>query len=102
MTGRTRIEKYGKIGLPLTQVERKLVVEGVAGLPQGIAQTIQTTPAKQPIRMTLDDWKELAGQIASEANETGDSKLQERHKMTLLAHGDRTVMPGLYRRNGSS
>jgi len=78
MTGRKRIEKYDRFGLQLTQVERKLIVERVAGLPEGIAQTIQRTPAKQPIRMTLDDWKELAGHIASEANDTGDKKLQER------------------------
>ena len=28
--------------------------------------------------MTLDDWRELAGHIASEANDTGDKKLQRR------------------------
>ncbi len=77
MTGRKRIEKYDEFGLQLSQAERKLVLEGVAGLSPGIAQTIQRTPTKQPIRMVLNDWKELAAHIAIEANETGDNKLQE-------------------------
>ncbi|MGO9465192.1 MAG: hypothetical protein ACLQIB_05395 [Isosphaeraceae bacterium] len=78
MTGPKRIEKYDKFGLQLTQVERNLILEGVTSLPEEIVQTIQRTPAKQPIRMTLDDWDELAGYIASEANNTGDKKLQKR------------------------
>ena len=32
----------------------------------------------KPIMMILDDWNELAGHIASEANDTGDKKLQRR------------------------
>jgi len=64
MTGRKRIAKYDNFGLQLTQAEKKLILDGVSSLPQQIAQTMQRTPAKQPVRMTLDDWKELAGHIA--------------------------------------
>ena len=78
MTDRNRIGKYDKFGLQLTEVERKLILDGVASLPQEIARTIEATPPKQPIMMTLDDWRELAGHIASEANDTGDKKLQRR------------------------
>jgi hypothetical protein len=78
MTGRKRIEKYEKFGLHLTQAERKLILVGIASLPRAIAQLIQTTPANKPTMMTLDHWKELAGQIASEANDTGDKRLQRR------------------------
>ena len=28
--------------------------------------------------MTLDDWRELSGHIAAEANNTGDKKLQKK------------------------
>ena len=78
MTDKNRIGKYDKFGLQLTQVESRLILDGVASLPQEIARTIEATPAKQPIMMTLDDWRELVGHIASEANDTGDKKLQRR------------------------
>ena len=70
--------KYDKFGLQLTQIESRLILDGVASLPQEIARTIEATPPQQPILMTLDDWRELAGHIASEANDTGDKKLQRR------------------------
>jgi hypothetical protein len=78
MPGKKRIQKYDKFGLQLTQVEMKLIVEGVAGLPELIVQTIHAAPANQLIMMTLDHWKELAGHIASEANDTGDKRHQKR------------------------
>ena len=34
MTGRKRIGKYDKFGLQLTQIERKLILDGVASLPR--------------------------------------------------------------------
>jgi hypothetical protein len=78
MTGNKRFQKYEKLGLRLTQAERKLILEGVTGLPEEIAQSIQATPVGQPILMTIDDWHGLAGYIASEANDTGDKRLQKR------------------------
>jgi hypothetical protein len=78
MTGRNRIEKYEKVGLRLTQAERKLILEGVTSLPEEFAQTIHATPANQRIMMTLDNWEELAGHIASEANNAGDTRLQKK------------------------
>ncbi len=76
MSGKKRIQRYERFGLRLTQAERMLIVESVANLPDEIAASIQATPAKQPIMLTLDDWRELGGQIASEANDTGDKELQ--------------------------
>ena len=70
--------KYDVFGLQLTQVESRLILAGVASLPQEIARTIEATPPKQPIMMTLDHWRELAGHVASEANDAGDKKLQEK------------------------
>ena len=78
MTGKNRIRKYAKFGLQLTQVERKLILVGDTKLPNEIIQAIHGTAAKQPITMTLDDWRELAGHIASEANETTDKSLQKK------------------------
>ena len=78
MSGNKRFRKYEKVGLRLTQAERKLTLGGVTGLPEGIAQTVQAAPVGQPIMMTIDDWRELAGHIASEANDAGDKRLQKR------------------------
>ena len=76
MTGKKRIQKYEKFGLRLTQAERTLILEDVANLPEAIAHAIQATPVKQPIMVTLDDWRELGGQIASAANDASDTEQQ--------------------------
>jgi hypothetical protein len=78
VTRRKRIQKYEEFGLQLTQAERKLIVDGVLGVPQDLELTIRTTPAKQPVMMTLDNWDELGGYVAAEANNTGDKKLQKK------------------------
>lgn len=76
MTSKRRIQRHEKFGLELTQAERMLIVESVAKLPDEIAHSIQATPAKQPIMLTLNDWRELGGHIASEANDAGDTEHQ--------------------------
>ena len=76
MTSNKRFKKYEKFGLRLTQAERTLILEGVVNLPEVIADSIRATPAKQPIMLTLDDWRELGGHIASAANDTGDTEHQ--------------------------
>jgi len=76
MTGKKRIQRYEKFGLRLTQAERMLIIESVANLPEAIALSIQATPAKQPIMLTLDDWRELGEQIASAANDASDTQHQ--------------------------
>jgi hypothetical protein len=78
MTIRKRIQKYDQFGLQLTHAERKLIVDRVPSLPQQIAQALHGAPVNQPIMMTLDQWKELAEYIASEANDTDDKKLQKK------------------------
>ncbi len=72
MTGKKRIQRYEKFGLILTQDERKLILGGTASLPDEIAESVKATPAKQPIMLTLDDWRELCGHIASAANDASD------------------------------
>jgi hypothetical protein len=84
MTSRNRIGKYDKLGLHLTQGERKLIFDGIVKLPQEIAGTIAATLAKQPIMMTLDDWRGLVQHIASEANGAEDKKLQKKLDAIVL------------------
>ena len=76
MTGKKRIQRYEKFGLRLTQAERMLIVESVANVPAAVAHSIQATPAKQPIMLTLDVWRELGGHIASVANDASDTEHQ--------------------------
>jgi hypothetical protein len=75
MAGKKRIEKFG---LQLTQVERKLILDSSAALPKDFTRVIESTPAGQPIMMTLDGWRELVEHIASEANDVGDKELQKK------------------------
>ena len=84
MNIRKHIRKNEKVGFRLTKAERKLVLEGATGIPEDIEQTIRSTSANQPIMLTLDDWDELAGHIASEANDADDKKLQKKLDTILL------------------
>ena len=78
MAGKKRIQKYEKFGLQLTQAERKLILDSSAAVPKDLAQVIESTPAQQPIMLTLDGWRELVEHIASEANGAEDEKLQKK------------------------
>jgi hypothetical protein len=84
MAGKKRIQKYEKFGLQLTQVERKLILDSGAALPKDLTQVIESTPARQPIMMTLDDWRELVEHVASEANDAGDKTLQKKLDAIVL------------------
>ncbi len=76
MTGNKRIQRYEKFGLRLTQAERTLILKGISNLPDEIAESVKATPAKQPIMLTLDVWRELGGHIASAANDASDTNYQ--------------------------
>jgi len=84
MAGKKRIQKYEKFGLQLAQAERKLILDSSAAVPKDLAQVIESTPAQQPIMLTLDGWRELVGHIASEANGAEDKKLQEKLDAIVL------------------
>jgi hypothetical protein len=84
MSGKKRIQKYEKFGLQLTRMERTLILDSSAALPKDFAQVIESTPAQQPIMMTLDDWRELVGHVASEANGAEDKKLQKKLDAIVL------------------
>ncbi len=84
MTCNKRIQRYEKFGLRLTQSEKKLLLGGTANLPDEIAESVKATPAKQPIMQTLDEWRELGGHIASEANDASDIEHQNNLDTILL------------------
>jgi hypothetical protein len=57
-----------KVGLKLTQAERKLLLDEILLLPEEVEQAIHATPSPKPVMLTLDDLDDLAGQIAATAN----------------------------------
>jgi hypothetical protein len=84
MAGNKRIQKYEKFGLQLIQVERKLILDSSAAHPNEFTQVIESTPARQPIMMTLDGWRELVEHVASEANGAADKKVQKKLDAIVL------------------
>ncbi len=74
MPTRKHIEPDTKIGLKLTAAERKLILDDLMCLDDTYADAIRDTPDDQPVQFTLDDWDDLGGFIAAEANHTEDRK----------------------------
>ncbi len=66
-----------KVGLKFTATERKLILDDVMCLDDEYADAVRQTPANQPVELTLDEWDDLGGYIAAEANHTEDKKLRK-------------------------
>ncbi len=64
-----------KVGLKLTAAERKLILDDLTSMDDDYVQVIRDTPANQPVQFTLDEWEDIGGHIAAEANHTDDRKL---------------------------
>ena len=45
-------------------------------LDEEYEEAIRSTPTAEPIMLTLDEWDDLGGHIAAEANHAEDKKLQ--------------------------
>ena len=67
-----------KVGLKFTASERKLILDDVMCLDEQYADAIRQTPVNEPVEFTLDDWGDLGGYIAAEANHTEDKKLRKK------------------------
>lgn len=68
MPNRKQVRPDEKLPLKLTAAERKLVLDGLTCLDQGIEQIVRDTPTGQPVLMTLDDLDDFGGYVAAEAN----------------------------------
>lgn len=73
-----RVTPEQKVRLKLTPAQRTLLVEALICLPKEYEQILQTTPATQPVMLTLDELEDLGGYVAAEANHATDSKLQKK------------------------
>jgi hypothetical protein len=78
MSTRKRINPDQKVRLILSAVERKIILVEVAYLDEEYEEVIRSTPTSDPIMLTLDQWDDLGGYIAAEANHTRDKKSQRK------------------------
>lgn len=78
MSARKRIPPNQPVPLKLTATERKLLLEDVTCLDLELVEPIEQTPTSKPIEFSLDDWEQLGGFVAAEANHTDNKKLQKK------------------------
>lgn len=71
------VQSGEKIGIKLTKAERTPLIDGVNALPEKFADVIRSTPIASPIVLDLDQWEELGGFVAAEANHCDDGRLQK-------------------------
>jgi len=73
-----QIQPGEKVGLKLTQAERKLVLNGLLCLDQQYEELVRTTPTSKPVMMTLDGLDDFCGYVAAEANHCDEKKKQKK------------------------
>ena len=75
MTRQDTIPANQKVGLKLTAKERQLLDQE---LILEYEEVIHGTPTGDPVMLTLDEWEDLNGYIAAQANHTDDTKVQKK------------------------
>ena len=78
MPSHNRMNPSGAIGLSLTADERKLILDEVMCLNREYEEVIRSTPIEKPIMFTLDQWDDLGGYVAAEANHSFKKKHQRK------------------------
>jgi len=74
---KSHIEPGTKVGLSLSEAERKVIL-ALMCLDEDYEGIVRETPLGEAIRLTLDEWDDFAGYIAAEANHTDDRKLEKK------------------------
>ena len=67
-----------KVGITLSQEERKLILGDPIFIHPELADPIRTTPIGTPVLLTLDDLEDLGGYVTAAANHTKDKKLRKK------------------------
>src|SRR4051794_4780460 len=70
--GKKRIQPGERVGLKLTQAQRSLLLEALPLIPKEVERAIRSTPAHEPLMLTLDDLGDLAGHVAAGAKHAQD------------------------------
>jgi hypothetical protein len=86
MTWQKRIKRGEKVGLELTQTERKLLLTGLVFLHERVEEAIKSTPPGDEVMLTVSDLEVLVGHVAGEANHAKNERVEEilrsRNKIT--------------------
>jgi len=77
MTWQKRIKRGEKVGLELTQTERKLLLTGLVFLHKDVEEAIKSTPPGDEVMLTLSDLEDLVGHVAGEANHAKSERIEE-------------------------
>ena len=77
MTWRKRIKRDDKVGLELTQTERKLLLTGLVFLHRDVEEAIKSTPPGDELMITISDLEDLVGHVAGEANHAKSERVEE-------------------------
>jgi hypothetical protein len=64
MTWQKRIKRGEKVGLELTQTERKLLLTGLVFLHKHVEKAIKSTPPGDEVMLTVSDLEDLVGHVA--------------------------------------
>jgi hypothetical protein len=78
MTRKKNIKPGEKVGLKLTQAQRSLLLEALLLIPKEVERAIRSSPASEPLMLTLDELDDLAGHVAAGANHAEDKALRDR------------------------
>lgn len=62
----------GEVGIKLSTPQRKLLLNAPIFIHEEFAEPIRCAATTAPVMLTLDDWEDLAGHVAAEANHTTD------------------------------
>ena len=71
------IKRGEKVGLDLSKSERKLILTGLVFLHQEVEEALKSTPAGEPIMISLGDLEDMAGHVAGEANHAKSERKEE-------------------------
>jgi hypothetical protein len=77
MTWKKRIRPREKVGLELTQTERKLLLTGLVYLHQDVEAAIKSTPPGDEVMLSVSDLEFLVGHVAGEANHAKSERVEE-------------------------
>ena len=77
MNWKKRIGQGEKVGLELTQSERKLLLTGLVSLYKHVEDAIKSTSPGDEVMLTVSDLEFLVGHVAGEANHAKTERLEE-------------------------
>jgi hypothetical protein len=77
MNWRKRIKRGEKVGLELTQTERKLLLTGLVFMHERVEKAIKSTPPGDKMMLSLSDLEDLVGHVAGEANHAKSERIEE-------------------------